>query len=532
MARTPLLRRLQALSRLAASTPPESSDYQQAVTLQRNRRDVLKGLGVAGVLAASAGLPRLSRAVALGNGNGSTSVTIIGGGLAGLATAYELKKVGIDAVIYEAATRLGGRCFSNRNTFPGQIAENGGELIDTYQVEILNLATELGLTVDDLQVYDEAVGGEDFYFLQGQRYSVEEAYNDFKAIQKQLNSDVAKAPFPTLWNSYTARGQELDRMTITQWINLYVPGGITSRLGRLLDIAYEIEYGAACNEQSALNLIYLLGYSKQNSLQMFGESNERFHIRGGNDQLVSGMAARLSGSQIQLGHELTRITLNPDGSYTLDFKTPGGPLRVLSQHVVMAIPFSILRSSVDFSGAGFDALKTTAIREMPMGNNSKFQLQFRNRIWRQQNCNGATYSDTGYQDTWEVTRAQAGAEGIINNFTGGATAVAMNNAPLDTKAAQFLAQFERVVPGITNEWNGRVILNYWPGYKWTKGAYGYYAPGNYTRFVGYEGARQGNCHFCGEHTSIESQGYLNGAVETGQRCAKEIIADLKGQSAA
>ncbi len=89
-----------------------------------------------------------------------------------------------------------------------------------------------------------------------------------------------------------------------------------------------------------------------------------------------------------------------------------------------------------------------------------------------------------------------------------------------------------MLPGITNEWNGRVILNYWPGYKWTKGAYGYYAPGNYTRFVGYEGVRQGNCHFCGEHTSIESQGYLNGAVETGQRCAKEIIADLKGQSAA
>jgi monoamine oxidase len=321
-------------------------------------------------------------------------------------------------------------------------------------------------------------------------------------------------------------------MTITQWIDLYVPGGTRSRLGRLLDVAYEIEYGAACNQQSALNLIYLLGYSSKQSLEMFGESDERYHIRGGNDQLVSGMASHIGEGQIRLGHELTRISLNPDASYNLDFNTAKGSLRVVARHVVMAIPFSILRSGVDFAGAGFDARKLMAIREMPMGNSSKFQLQFRLRIWRQQNSNGSSYSDTGYQDTWEVTRGQAGTEGILNNFTGGATALAMNNASLDIKAAQLLGQLERVIPGIGNEWNGRAILNYWPGYRWTKGAYGYYAPGNYTAFVGYEGVRQGNCHFCGEHTSIESQGYLNGAIETGQRCAAEILADLKAAQVA
>jgi monoamine oxidase len=195
------------------------------------------------------------------------------------------------------------------------------------------------------------------------------------------------------------------------------------------------------------------------------------------------------------------------------------------------MPFNILRGSVDYSGAGFDARKLSAIRDIPMGNNCKFQLQFRNRIWRQQNSNGAVNSDLGFQDTWEVTRAQAGSEGIINNFTGGAIAQAMNNGSLEQKAAQFLGLFEKVIPGITNEWNGKLILNYWPGYKWTKGAYAYFAPGNYTSFVGYEGVRQGNCHFCGEHTSVESQGYLNGAVETGQRCASEILADMKGRAA-
>ncbi|MDH4873516.1 NAD(P)/FAD-dependent oxidoreductase [Pseudomonas sp. BN515] len=525
MARTPLLSRLQALSRLAGSTP-ETTDFHQALALQRSRRDVLKAAGIAGVVLAGGGLPKFAEAAPSG-GSGSIGVAVIGAGLAGLSCAYELKKSGVSATVFEASTRLGGRCFSNRSTFPGQIAENGGELIDGYHVETLRLAKELGLQVDDLLAYDKAQGGEDIYFFAGQRYGVEEAFADFQTIQAQLASEVKAAPFPTLWNSYTARGQVLDKMSITEWINRYVPGGNASRLGRLLDVAYEIEYGAACSEQSALNLIYLLGYSSKQKLEMFGESDERYHIRGGNDQLVSGMASRLSEGQINLGHELTRISLNPDTSYSLDFNTSKGPRQVIAQRVVMAIPFSILRSSVDYSAAGFDARKCLAIGSMPMGNSSKFQLQFRQRIWRQQNSNGSSYSDTGYQDTWEVTRGQAGSEGILNNFTGGATAVAMNNASLDIKAGQFLGQLERVLPGITNEWNGRAILNYWPGYRWTKGAYGYYAPGNYTAFVGYEGTRQGNCHFCGEHTSIESQGYLNGAVETGQRCATEILADLK-----
>lgn len=525
MARTPLLSRLQALSHLAGSTPEHLTDYQQALTLQRSRRDVLKAAGVTGAILAGSSLSPLASAATSSGSN--VEIAIIGAGLAGLACAYELKKNGVSATVFEAATRLGGRCFSNRSTFPGQIAENGGELIDGYHVQTLRLAKELGLQVDDLLAYDKAQGGEDIYFFGGQRYSVEDAFNDFKTIQAQLASDVKAAPFPTLWNRFTARGKELDLMTITQWIERYVPGGTGSRLGRLLDVAYEIEYGAACNQQSALNLIYLLGYSSKQALEMFGESDERFHIRGGNDQLVSGMASRIGEEQIKLSHELTRISLNPDTSYTLDFSTSKGPLRIVARQVVMAIPFSILRSSVDFASAGFDARKLSAIRDMPMGNSCKFQLQFRQRIWRQQNSNGASYSDTGYQDTWEVTRGQVGAEGILNNFTGGATAVAMSGATLDIKAADFLGQLERIIPGIINEWNGRAILNYWPGYRWTKGAYGYYAPGNYTAFVGYEGARQGNCHFCGEHTSIESQGYLNGAVETGQRCATEILADIK-----
>ena len=83
------------------------------------------------------------------------------------------------------------------------------------------------------------------------------------------------------------------------------------------------------------------------------------------------------------------------------------------------------------------------------------------------------------------------------------------------------------ITGATKAWNGRATIDFWPGYRWTKGSYSYWKVGQYQRFAGIEGRRQGNCLFAGEHTSIDFQGYLNGAVETGQRAAGEILADLK-----
>jgi len=76
-------------------------------------------------------------------------------------------------------------------------------------------------------------------------------------------------------------------------------------------------------------------------------------------------------------------------------------------------------------------------------------------------------------------------------------------------------------------WNRKVTLDYWPGNVWTKGSYSYWKVGQYTRFAGSESERAGNCHFAGEHTSQDFQGYLNGAVETGERAAGEILGDLK-----
>jgi monoamine oxidase len=194
---------------------------------------------------------------------------------------------------------------------------------------------------------------------------------------------------------------------------------------------------------------------------------------------------------------------------------------------VVTVPFSILRSSVELGRAGFEPLKRVAIRELAMGTNAKLHAQFASRFWNGLGSNGETFADTGYQNTWEVTRAQPGTSGILVDYTGGNVGASFGTGTPEERALEFLGQLEPVLPGATASWNGKATVDFWPAYEWTKGSYSYWKVGQYQRFAGIEGRRQGNCHFAGEHTSLDFQGYLNGAVETGQRAAAEILADLK-----
>jgi monoamine oxidase len=485
------------------------------------RREALKraGAATAGVALARPWLPVAQAATA-------PRIVVVGGGLAGLTATYRLKQAGYAAQLYEASDRTGGRCWTIRGAFAdGQIAEHGGELIDTGHTELRQLVQELGLDTDNLS-QAEPNGSEDAFYFDGRTYPVDQATTDLKGIWQQIHADVSAASYPTLYNSSTQRGRELDNMSIAQYIDAYVPGGGASKLGQLLDVAYNIEYGAETNVQSALNMLYLLAYSGQGNLRIFGPSNEKFHVRGGNDQVPSLLTQAL-GSQVNLGSELIAIKRNADGSYALTFKQGSRSKTVTADQVVLALPFSIMRASVDWSQAGFNTYKQRAIRELGMGTNSKLHVQFTDRHWYGLNCNGETYADTGYQNTWEVTRAQSGRSGILVDYTGGTIGASFGSGTPVSRAQQFLTQIEPVLPGISAKFNGRATIDFWTAYPWTKGSYSYWKVGQYQAFAGAEGERSGNCHFAGEHTSIDFQGYLNGGVESGERAASEILADLK-----
>ncbi len=422
----------------------------------------------------------------------------MGAGLAGLTSAYRLKQNGIISTIYEATNRVGGRCWTRRGYFKeDQIIERGGELIDTGHKEIQELAKELGLELENL-IMAESIGTNPFYFIDQCPYSFKEVTNDFMKIFPKLQKDLKEVGETTLYNGYTERGFELDHMSVVDYINETVPGGINSRFGKLLAIAYTIENGADAHKQSALNLLYLLGFAQKKHFQIYGDSDECFHIRGGNDQLPELLAKNLNG-QIRFNSQLIKIEQYGQNEIRLVFQNDEKEWEVLADKVILAIPFRILRT-IDFENASFRQLKTAAIEELGMGVNTKLHVQFVNRFWNEIGNNGETFADIGYQHTFESSRAQQGISGILVNFTGGETAAkqfALTDEVLEETTKKFLDKLTLVLPGSVSNWNGLSTVDHWLSNQWTKGAYSYWKVGQYTKFAGIVGEREGNIFFVG-----------------------------------
>jgi len=244
-------------------------------------------------------------------------------------------------------------------------------------------------------------------------------------------------------------------------------------------------------------------------------------VRGGNEQ-VTQLLAQPFLNQLQLGHQLTAIRTLPNGRQRLTFSTAGGTHEQLFDHVILTVPFAVLSSSVDLSQANLQPRKRVAIDNQGMGTNAKLHVQFNDRFWHALGCNGETFGDTGFQNTWEETRAQSGTRGILNNFLG---SLGTGLAGLTPQAAalRFLGQVEPVLPGATSRYAGVASIDYWPGSPWQRGSYSYWKVGQYTSFAGVEREAEGTLHFAGEHTSVDFQGYMEGAVESGERAADEVL---------
>src|SRR5260221_3346047 len=425
MARTPLM---QALLRLA-SEHAEASDRGisvQEVRDQRrseiSRRDLLKGAGALTAALALTDPFNLAGHMFKANASSPPRIAVIGGGIAGLNAALTLQDGGDGSTIYEASSRLGGRMHSDTTSWAnGQTSEWCGELIDTAHKTILQMAQRFGLqTVDLLQA--QPMGSQDTYFFFNKYYLQKTADGDFAQVHSVLQSQLHDAPFPTVYNSYTPTGYQLDHLSLYDWIEQYVTGGHRSNMGQFLDVAYNEEYGRETNLQSSLNLVYLLGFQpKPGNFSIFGKSDERYHIAGGNQQLPTAIANSLPAGSINLNWKMTAIVNNSDGSSTLTFATPSGTHTATFDRVILTLPFSVLRT-LDYSKANFDSLKQTAITQLGYGTNSKLQLQFDARFWNGTGAwpgvsTGNIYTDAGFQNTWDVTRGQPGTTGIVFDYT-------------------------------------------------------------------------------------------------------------------
>ena len=514
MARSPLMRLLQRVARDAATGAHDPAAPARRAFLRR-----------AGALAVAGAAPAWSPVAA---GAQQTRVIVVGAGLAGLAAAHELARAGVRATVIEGAPRVGGRCWTERGAFAdGQLAERGGELIDTSHEAIRTLAAGFGLALDDLTA-TEPPGSQPLAFFDGAPYALPDIDRDFRAMRERLLADaqVLGDDLPT-YRNHTPAQRTLDRMSARQWIDTRVAGGTRSRFGQLLVNAYGEELGGDPDEISAITVVSLLAGSPADRFSPYEESDQRFHIRGGNDLLVTKLAATVSG-QVETGGRLVALARLPDGRVRVSVMRDSAVRDEVAHRVIVAIPFTLLRV-VDLKEAGFDARKRRAIDELGMGSNTKLQLQFDRRFWLPANGSGEFRLAGAFQTTWDVTRAQAGAAGVLNCYSGGSAAVAAGLGDIDARARDALADLARAAPGAPPAWNGRVIRNAWDRYPWSLGSYALLKPGQYTAFRGVEAEPAGHVYFAGEHTSADWQGYLNGAVESGQRAAGEVLASLGAQ---
>ena len=231
MARTPLVTKLQDAVSAAAEAhetgrPIDEVLETRAITRRRFLRDAGAGAAVVGGRAAFGPLAPLARAAA------PAAIVVVGAGLAGLTCAYRLLQAGLDPIVYEASDRIGGRCWTLRGHFAGgQIAERGGELIDTGHHADPPPRAGAGPQARQPPAR-RAERHRAVLLLRRRAVHVPRGFPGPE--RRSTRSSIAtssEASFPTLFDSFTERGAELNAMSIVDWIEESVPGGMSSKLG-------------------------------------------------------------------------------------------------------------------------------------------------------------------------------------------------------------------------------------------------------------------------------------------------------------
>ncbi len=460
-------------------------------------------------------------------------VIVVGAGIAGLTAAWRLRQSGLRVRVIEASHRVGGRMASLRGFFPdAQVVELGGELIDSGHARIRALADELGIVLDDLRdgdpladadVWWAAAGAPDacVHFPHpcgsGVRHSEAEIIRAFVPVAASIERDLATLAEGDITYATPRNAQALDALSLSRWFDR---NDVTGWLRSLLDVAYTTEMGLACDRQSALNMITFIG-TKPDRFRVFGDSDERYHVRGGNDRIPQALAAKLADA-IETDTALEAIRRDANGTYVLSVRQGAASRELRASMVLLAIPFTTLREvRLDVP---LPAVKERAIRELRYGTNAKLMIGFDRRVWREQGANGSTYADLPFQTTWEATRRQAGTGGILANFTGGQHGVEIGQGTPKMQADKAVRELDTIFPGIAAARHGaREVRMHWPTQRWAQGSYACFGPGDWTRLRGAMGETVERLFFAGEHCALDTQGFMEGACDSGETAAAAIL---------
>lgn len=461
-------------------------------------------------------------------------VAIIGGGIAGLNCANHLINSGLDFKIFEANKRVGGRILTHYNETlgAGQFPEFGADFIDSNHVDMISLAKEFNLDLIDLVSFQQSNKlKKDTYFFKNTLIEESEIIKEFTSISHKIKSDIE-----SLGENYdTPSALQLDNTPLDNYINQL---NCSRWFKDFLIAAFTAEFGLDCSEQSTLNMLDMINPQTDEGFQVYGESDERYRVKGGNSKITESLAKKIGIDNIHLNHKLISISDETDNTYRLTFEN-GRTVR--AKVVVMTLPFTVLRN-IEMNLREMNEEKKHCIETLGYGMNTKLLLSFEGSPWRSEPNNAAGYLFTNnIVSGWDggFNKTENSKLGVYVCYFGGKFSEGLNKISLkskkapqshswrtalpDEKVLEILNDLDLIFPGTKSKFSGNHVFANWIDFPYVMASYSCYKPGQWTTISGKEFEPVGNVYFAGEHCSEMFQGFMNGAAETGRLVANMIL---------
>ena len=449
--------------------------------------------------------------------NHECDVVVVGAGLAGLTAARELEKLGNEVIVLEARDRVGGRLLNHPIAGTDDVVEVGGQWVGPTQTEVLALADDLGL-----ERYPTWAQGDNLVDWSGKKVRYKGSIPrinpailaDVGQAQARLERLARKVDPERPWEA--PKAAKWDSRTFASWISANTA---TKGAATLLEIATEAVWAA---EPADLSLLHVLFYvsaagSFENLIGTEGGAQQD-RIVGGSQLLAIRLAEHLEGLLL-LGHPVRGID-HFDGGVTVH----ADDCHVTARAVVVAIP-PTLTGRIDWR-PGLPAQRDQLVQRMPQGTVAKCMAVYERPFWREEGLSGQALSVAGPTRIMFDNSPPDASRGVILGFLEGTTARELGEWEPAARQAAVIDGFGRAF-GPQARQPLEYIEKLWADEEWTRGCYGcYLPPGAWTAHGQWLSRPIGPVHWAGAETATVWAGYMDGAVRSGQRAAREVCGYL------
>jgi len=440
-------------------------------------------------------------------------VAVVGAGIAGLIAARELVHAGKEVVVLEARDRVGGRVV-NRELSDGTVVELGGQWIGPTQLRMAKLTAELGLETFPTHNTGEHLlrfGNETGRYRGTIPRLGPLVLADMGQAQTRFDRMANRVPLETPWA--TDRAEEWDAQTFETWIRR---NARTAKARELLRIYSEAVFAA---EASDLSLLHALFYTHSGggvdalAGTRGGAQQDRFV---GGSQLVPIRLAEELGDRVWLSTPVRRIEQSAAGT-TVHAR---GVIATAARAIVALPPTLAGRLVYE---PPMPAVRDQLTQRVPAGSVIKCHAVYETPFWRDDGLTGQAAGDRGPVKIVFDNSPPGGTPGVLLAFLEGAAARRLNRVRLDQRRAAVVGSLVDFFGPHAAEPVDFVELD-WSEEEWTRGCYGaHFPPGVWTQYGPALRAPVDRIHWAGAETATVWSGYMDGAVQSGERAAAEVL---------